>query len=252
MEQHSLNNIRTIALVGQAGSGKTTLAEALLVKAGALPAPGSIERGTTVCDYTPLEKQQHHSLKLAVASFTTQNTRIHLLDAPGYPDFAGHSIPALAAVETAAVVINAQNGVEMMTGRFMQWAAELGLDRLVIVNKIDAENVNLEALLEQIQAAYGRECLPLNLPAGNRARVSDCFFAPAGETDFSSVKEAHQRLVEQVVEVDEKFMRRISTRATWRPRNCTNRSNARCARGTSSRWCSPRRRPARGWPSCST
>jgi len=206
VEQHSLNNIRTIALVGQAGSGKTTLAEALLVKAGALPAPGSIERGTTVCDYTPLEKQQHHSLKLAVASFTTQNTRIHLLDAPGYPDFAGHSIPALAAVETAAVVINAQNGVEMMTGRFMQWAAELGLDRLVIVNKIDAENVNLEALLEQIQAAYGRECLPLNLPAGNRARVSDCFFAPAGETDFSSVKEAHQRLVEQVVEVDEKFM----------------------------------------------
>jgi elongation factor G len=204
--QISLKNIRTIALVGQSGCGKTTLAEALLARAGAIPAPGSVERGTTVCDYTALEKQLQHSLKLAVASFSAGDTRIHLLDTPGYPDFAGHALPALAAVETAAVVVNAQNGIEMMTGRFMQWAAKRGLDRLVIVNRIDAENVDLEGLLGEIQAAFGKECLPLNLPAGNRARVSDCFFAPAGEADFSSVAEAHKRLVEQVVEVDEKLM----------------------------------------------
>src|SRR5678815_2595368 len=95
---------------------------------------------------------------------------------------------------------------EMMTGRFMQWAAKRGLDRLVIVNKIDAENVNLEALLERIQQAFGRECLPLNLPAAKASKVSDCFFAPSGDSDFSSVEEAHKRLVEQVVEVDEKLM----------------------------------------------
>ena len=203
---HSMKRIRTLALVGQAGSGKTTLAEALLSAAGALAAPGSIERGNTVCDYMPLEKQLGHSLKLAVASFSFEETRIHLLDTPGYPDFLGHSLPALAAVETAAVVINAQNGAEMMTGRFMQWAAKRGLDRLVIVNKIDADNVDLEGLLGRIQAAFGKECLPLNLPAGGRSRVSDCFFAPSGDADFSSVAEAHRRLIDQVVEVDEKLM----------------------------------------------
>ena len=203
---HSIERIRTIALVGQSGAGKTTLAEALLAEAGAIPVAGSVERGTTVCDYTPLEKELQHSLKLAVASFEAKESRVHLLDTPGYSDFLGHALPALAAVETAAIVVNAQNGIEMMTGRFMLWAAKRGLDRLVIVNKIDADNVDLEQLLERIQQAFGKECLPLNLPAANRSKVSDCFFAPAGESDFSSVEEAHRRLVDQVVEVDEKLM----------------------------------------------
>jgi len=209
---HSIKRIRTMALVGQSGVGKTSLAEALLAKAGAIPAAGSVERGTTACDYTPLEKQLQHSLKLAVASFDVREnedvTRIHLLDTPGYPDFLGHALPALAAVETAAIVINAQNGIEMMTPRFMQWAAKRGLDRLVIVNKIDADNLDLEGLLERIQQAFGKECLPLNLPAANRSKVSDCFFAPSGDADFSSVAQAHQRLVDQVVEIDEKLMER--------------------------------------------
>ena len=106
--RHSVERIRTLALVGQSGAGKTALAEALLAAAGAIPAAGSVERGTTVCDYTPLEKQLQHSLKLAVASFEAQDTRIHLLDTPGYADFLGHALPALAAVETAAIVVNAQ------------------------------------------------------------------------------------------------------------------------------------------------
>jgi len=207
---NSIKGIRTIALVGQAGSGKTSLAEALLAKAGAVHAAGSVEHGNTVCDYSPQERQWHHSLKLAVASFEAkvdgESTRVHLLDTPGYPDFAGHALPALAAVETAAIVINAQNGIEMMTSRFMQYAQKRGLDRLIVVNKIDAENVDCEALLERIQQTFGKECLPLNLPADNRRKVSDCFFAPSGEADFSSVEEAHRKLVEQVVEVDETLM----------------------------------------------
>jgi elongation factor G len=203
---HSIKRIRTLALVGQAGCGKTSLAEALLARAGAIPQAGSVERGTTTCDYAPLEKQLQHSMKLAVASFDCQETRIHLLDTPGYPDFLGHALPALAAVETAAIVINAQSGIEMMTPRFMQWAAKRGLDRLIIVNKIDADNVDAQALLDRIQQVFGKECLPLNLPAAQRSKVSDCFFAPAGEADFSSVEEAHRKLVDQVVEVDEKLM----------------------------------------------
>jgi elongation factor G len=203
---NSIKRIRTLALVGQSGSGKTSLAEALLAKAGAIPAAGSVERGTTVTDYTPQEKQLRHSLKLGVATFDFQEHRIHLLDTPGYPDFLGNALPAMAAVETAAIVINAQNGIEMMTGRFMQWAQKRALDRIVIVNKIDAENVDCEDVLERIQQAFGKECLPLNLPAAGRSKVSDCFFAPSGEADFSSVAGAHQKLIDQVVEVDEKLM----------------------------------------------
>ena len=207
---NSIKNVRTLALVGQAGSGKTTLAEALLAKAGAVTSAGSVERGSTTCDYTPLEKQLHHSLKLAVASFDAkageESARIHLLDTPGYPDFLGHSLPALAAVETAAIVINAQNGIEMMTPRFMQYAQRRGVDRMIIVNKIDCDNVDCERLLQQIQDVFGKECLPLNLPAGSRGKVSDCFFSPSGDADFSSVEDAHRRLVEQVVEVDEDLM----------------------------------------------
>src|SRR4051812_15222421 len=155
---NSIERIRTLALVGQSGSGKTSLAEALLARAGAIPAGGSVERGTTACDYTPLEKQLQHSLKLAVATFDAKDgeevTRVHLLDTPGYPDFLGHALPALAAVETAAIVINAQNGVEMMTGRFLQYAQKRGLDRVIVVNKIDAENVDCKALLERIQETF--------------------------------------------------------------------------------------------------
>src|SRR5664279_6468405 len=109
MESYSIKSLRTLALVGQAGSGKPPLVEALLASAGAIPVAGSVERGSTVCDYLQLEKTQHHSLKLAVASFDTQGTRIHLLDTPGSPDFLGHALPALTAVETAAIVINARN-----------------------------------------------------------------------------------------------------------------------------------------------
>ena len=206
MGKFSIKQLRTLALVGQAGSGKTLLAEALLHRAGVLAAAGSIERGNTVCDYLPVEKQLGHSLKLAVASFETQDTRIHLLDTPGYPDFLGHALPALSAVETAAIVVNAQNGPELMTVRMMQWAKRMGLDRLIIVNKMDAENVDLPGVLASIRETFGKECLPINLPAGGGTRVSDCFFAPGGESDFSSVEQAHRELVDQVVEVDEELM----------------------------------------------
>ncbi len=206
MPKYATDAIRTIALVGHGAAGKTTLVEALLHKAGAIPAPGSVEKGTTVCDFDPLEKEFTHSLVSAIVNFAHRDTHIHLIDTPGYPDFLGQSLNALAAVETAAVVVNAQNGIEMVTQRMMQWARERGLCRMIVVNKIDAENVDLPALLASIQSVFGKECLPINLPADGGRQVVDCFFNPAGESDFSSVEAAHRALVEQVVEVDEKLM----------------------------------------------
>src|SRR6202165_5404667 len=206
MAHYGTENIRTVALVGHGASGKTTLSEALLARAKAISAPGSVERGTTVSDFDPLEKSWQHSLRASVLHFDVDGTRIHLIDTPGFPDFIGQSIGALDAVETAAVVINAQAGIEMITSRMMDWAAQRKLCRLVIVNKIDAENVDLPGVLAAIQATFGKECLPINLPSDNGRRVVDCFFNPAGESDFSSVAEAHSALVDQVVEVDEALM----------------------------------------------
>jgi len=206
MANYATSSIRTVALVGQGGSGKTTLAEALLLASGGIKEAGTVERGTTVSDFDPLEKTWQHSLRASVVHLDTQDTRVHLVDTPGFPDFLGQAIGALDAVETAAVVMSAQSGIEMVASRMMDWAAQRRLCRLIIVNKIDAENVDLPNLLASIQSLFGKECLPINLPAGGGKRVVDCFFNPDGESDFSSVGAAHRALVDQVVEVDEELM----------------------------------------------
>jgi elongation factor G len=206
MANYATSNIRTVALVGQGASGKTTLAEALLLKAGAIKEAGTVERGTTVSDFDPMEKAYQHSLRASLLHLETQETRVHLIDTPGFPDFIGQAIGALDAVETVAVVVNATAGVEMITNRMMDWAGKRKLCRLIVINKIDADNVDLPQIVASLQAAFGKECLPLNLPADGGKRVVDCFFNPAGDADFSSVAAAHQALVDQVIEVDEELM----------------------------------------------
>jgi elongation factor G len=217
MAKYSTESIRTVALVGHTGSGKTTLAEALLAKAGAIPAAGSVERGNTVCDFDPLEREYRHSLSSAIVNFAWKGTHIHLIDTPGSPDFMGQAIGALAAVETAVIVINAETGVQLATDRMLKWAAKRNLCRMIVVNRIDAENADLEAMLSKIQQAVGKECLPINLPARGATAVVDCFFNPDGESDFSSVKAAHSALVDQVVEVDEKLMEKYLEKGEVEP-----------------------------------
>jgi elongation factor G len=200
-------DIRNIALVGQAGAGKTLLAESLLFQAGAIRAKGSLTRGTTVCDFDPQAKSLQHSLDTAICGFESNGRRVNVIDTPGYPDFMGRTLSALEAVETAIVVVNAVNGVEAMTHRLMDFARLRGLCRVVVVNKIDSRDARCEEVLAELREAFGKECLPLNLPADGGARVVDCFFQPHGKaTDFSSVEAAHTEIIDQVVEVDEKLM----------------------------------------------
>jgi elongation factor G len=141
-------------------------------------------------------------------NLTHAGTRIHFIDTPGGPDFLGQSLPALEAVETAAVVINAATGIEPMAVRMMEYAAARHLTRMIIVNKIDSQGVSLAGLLADIQSTFGRECLPLNLPDGVGKQVVDCFFNRFGQSDFGPVEAAHRALVEQVVEVDAAFVDR--------------------------------------------
>jgi elongation factor G len=206
MADFATENIRTVAFVGDGGAGKTTLVEALLAKAGAIPAAGSVERGSTVSDFDPLEKTYQHSLRASLVHLETDGTRVHIIDTPGFPDFIGQAIGALDAVETAAIVVNAATSVQMIASRMMEWAGDRGLCRLVVIDRIDAENVDLPGVLEAVQSAFGKQCLPINLPADGGKRVVDCFFNPSGESDFSSVEAAHAALVDQVVEVDEELM----------------------------------------------
>src|SRR3974390_3561519 len=105
-------DIRNIALVGQAGAGKTLLAESLLYHAGAIRARGSLERGTTVCDFDRKEIELGHSLDASIVGFDVGSAHVNLIDTPGYPDFIGRSLSVLEGVETAAVVVNAAHGVE--------------------------------------------------------------------------------------------------------------------------------------------
>lgn len=205
---YTTENIRTVALLGHGGAGKTTLAEALLARAGAIQAVGSIEKGTTVSDFDPLEKSFQHSLRTSALHLDLPKVRVHLLDTPGFPDFIGQAIGALDAVETAAIVVNAATGIEMITSRMMEWAAKRKLCRLIIVNRIDAENVDLPQVLADLRNTFGKEVLPINLPAANGTKVVDCFFTPSGDADFSSVADAHQALIDQVIEVDEELMAR--------------------------------------------
>lgn len=204
---HNTRTIRNIALVGHAGSGKTTLIEAMLHQTEAISTRGSVEKKSTVSDFTDREQRLRHSLDATVCHLEHEDVSINLLDTPGYPDFMGRALSVLPAVETSAIVINAQNGVELVTQRMMDFAADRNLCRLVIINQIDTENVKLESVLNEIRETFGRECLPLNLPARQGQAVADCFFGPADEDpDFSSVAAAHTEILDQVVELDDALM----------------------------------------------
>ncbi|MGH8259539.1 MAG: elongation factor G, partial [Steroidobacteraceae bacterium] len=204
---YTTQGIRNIALVGQASSGKTLLTEALLERAGAVRAKGSLQRGTTISDFDPQEKRLQHSLDPAVCSVDRGETHLNLLDTPGYPDFLGRTLSVLEAVESVAVVVSATAGIDSMTQRLMDCARERELCRLIVINKVDAKDAHPEALLTELRRTFGSECLALNLPANGGRDVVDCFFRPDGKTpDFSSVAAAHTQIIDQVVEVDEDLM----------------------------------------------
>jgi elongation factor G len=214
--------IRSLALVGQTASGKTSLVEALLHRAGVVGTPGSLERGTTVSDFDPMERRVQHSLNAAIVQFEHEGTRVHLIDTPGYADFVGQAMTALEAVDCAAVLVDPESGIQPLSVQMMEWAQQRGLCRLIVVNKIDQQEADLAGLLEQLQAAFGKECLPLNLPSTDGSRVLDCFFAAAApdgaSAAFSSVEQAHRALVEQVVEVDADFVERYLNEGDVDPR----------------------------------
>lgn len=168
---------------------------------------GSIEEGNTFSDWSDEERQHQHSLRTTMLHFEHEGHMVNLIDTPGLADFAGHAISVFPAVETVAVVVDAHKGIEPMTRRMMKIAKDRNLPRMIIVNKIDDPVCDLEMLTAQLQEAFGSECLPINLPTPDKSDTISVFDDEGdGETLFSSESEAHQAIIEQIVEVQDDLM----------------------------------------------
>jgi len=158
--------IRNVMLMGHGGSGKTTLAEALLHTAGATSRPGRVEDGTTVCDHDPEEQRRQQSLSLALAPFEWKGHKINLLDTPGYADFVGDVQAALRIADLAILVVSAVDGVQVQTEAVWRLAAQAGVPRMVFVNKLDRERASFERTLDQLRDRFGAGIAPVELPIG--------------------------------------------------------------------------------------
>ncbi len=206
MAAHTTQQIRNLAFFGHDGAGKTSLVDALMVKAGTIGQIGNLERGTMTTDFDPLERKYQYSLVTGLVTIPYKDTVINLLDTPGDPDFRGQALSVLSAIETAVIVISASDGIQMSTRSMMRRCKQRKLCRMIVINRMDMPGVDLVGLIREIREEFGPQCLPINLPAENFSTVRDCFFRSEGDTDILSVADAHTEILDQVVEVDEDLM----------------------------------------------
>ncbi len=199
-------DIRNIVLLGHGGSGKTSLAEAMLHKAGMTNRLGSVDEKTSICDFYDEEKEHQHSIQSSVVHAEHAGKFINIIDTPGYPDFIGPAIKAIPAAETAVIVINAAAGIETNTRKMFELAEKAGKAKVIAVNKMDAENVAFGDLLKAIQESFGTQCRCANLPAADRASVIDCIENDTGDSPLMDVAQAHIELIESVIEADDELM----------------------------------------------
>lgn len=214
MSKHKVDEIRNVAFVGHGHSGKTTLADLLLFKSGVGTRAGSVDDGTSLLDTDDDEKERKQSLFSHVCRYEHADHRVNLIDCPGYPDFIGQVCGALRAVETAVVVLNAGAGLEVNARRCFQMAHEEHLAVMIVINRVDGDNIDLPELLATIQDNWGASCVPINVPDGTGAKFTKVIntlklpdSVPAGlplnPGDF------HQPLMDAIVEANEPLMERF-------------------------------------------
>jgi len=200
------NDIRNIVLLGHGGSGKTSLTEAILHKTGATNRLGSVDEKTSLCDYYDEEKLHQHSIQSAIVHVEHAGKTINIIDSPGYPDFSGPAIKAIPAAETAVIVISASAGIETNTRKLFDLATRSNKARLIVINKIDADNLDFPDLLKSIQDSFGSQCRCANMPSADRTSIIDCIENDAGDSPAGDVAAAHTELIESVIEADDDLM----------------------------------------------
>ncbi len=204
-----VSKFRNIVFVGHGNVGKTTLGEAILHKVGAVPRMGDVDQGNTVLDFDELEKERKHSIDSGLVYFDYKDCTVNLIDTPGYPDFVGQALCGLIGAETAFVVVSAVTGIEVNTRRLYSAADEYGLARVIVINKIDSENIDLETLVNALRETFGKSLIPINLPADGGKRIVNILADnPEGSPDFGDIEEAKLALTETIVESDEELMER--------------------------------------------
>ncbi len=204
----AMGDIRNVVLLGHGGSGKTSLTEAILFKTGAVNRLGSVDDKTSVCDYYDEEKEHQHSIQAAIVHVRHAGKLINLIDTPGYPDFTGPAITSIPAAETAVIVVGAAAGIETNTRRMFQLAREAKKPCVVVINKMDADNVEMPELVKAIQETFGAQCRCANLPGADKSAVIDCIVNASGDSPLMDVGQAHTELIESAIEADDALMER--------------------------------------------
>ncbi len=208
------SEIRSLTLVGHGDAGKTTLAEALLAAAGASKRVGRVADGSTTFDFDADEQERRHSIDASVAWLDWKGSRIHLVDTPGYPDFVGAALASLAAVETAVICVNASRGIAVNTRHMWDAAGAAHKARVLVVTRIDMENLDLPRLVEELRETFGDSVLPVNLPVGRGPEVSEVVsvlhlpVAARHDNVVGDEAEASKMLVERIVEADDELLNR--------------------------------------------
>ncbi|UTV29898.1 elongation factor G [Photobacterium atrarenae] len=204
----AVHDIRNIAFVGQSGVGKTSLVERLLADSQTITHLGSVKTGDTVSDCDPQSIQYQHSIETTPVTLNWQSHTMNIIDTPGVLELLGRTFSVFPAIESTALVLDANTPLNQVSDRLFAFAQAQQKCQMVIINKLDLNPDKVPALVAELASHFGAECLPINLPARDGESVVDCYFEPdyVQATLIDSVEEAHERLIDQVIEVDEALM----------------------------------------------
>lgn len=197
--------VRNVALVGPTGAGKTTLAEALLARTGAIPRAGSVTEGTTVCDHDPAAVRQHRSVGLTLAPLQWRDITVNLLDTPGYGDFRGELLAGLRAADAALFVLPASEGRDgaLEPGTVTLWEECAGIPRAIVLTRCDTARADVEATVAACRDAFGPDAVPLHLPVRDADGTMTGLHGLLDAADGSGpagADEARAALIEQIIE----------------------------------------------------
>ena len=235
MAKAKIQDIRNLVLCGHGSAGKTTLVDSMLFKTGVVNAQPSVDDGTSVCDFDAEEKHHKYTIEAKLVNFDYGGKHFNVIDTPGYPDFIGQTIGAMYGVDTAAIVINAQSGIEVNTRRVFDEAGKAGLGRMIVINKMDAENIDFPALVEHDPGTVGSACVLLNVPVGHGADFKGVVSTLSVPEDTAGAlvdpNEIHDPLLESIIEVDERCDGAILRRDSAHRRGIVQVDRARGGRG---------------------
>ncbi|MCL0093695.1 elongation factor G [Dehalococcoidia bacterium] len=208
MQGFRTEDIRNVLLLSHTGAGKTSLAEAMLYDAGVTTRLGKVDDGNTVADFEPEEIKRRSSISTSLLPFEWKKTKINVIDVPGYFDFVGEVKSALRVADGAVIVVCAASGVEVGTEIVWGYADEIGLPRIIFVNKIDRENADFSKVVEQIEEKFGRRCVPVQFPIGSQDNFQGVFdlisMQPSGYAIPQDwIDTFREKLVEGVAETDD-------------------------------------------------